>query len=108
MSEFKGIKQLQALMRAYKPPKPLSQRSQRDFPGNSLQHRAARGLISQAQKIQRSGDKLLGIETTSRSGQKKEVLGFYNMPDPNSPMNKLIRKMGKVQKTKPNISPNVP
>ena len=108
MSEYKGLEQMRALMKHAKRPKPLSQRSQREFPGNSLQHRAARSLIAKAQQIQTSGDKMLSVVSQKASGAKKEILGFYNMPDPNSPMNKLIRKMGNVKKTKPNISRNVP
>ena len=112
MSEYKGLEQMRALMKHAKLPKPMSQRSQREFPGNSLQHRAARSLIAKAQEIQTSGDKMLSVVRGTVDVNKKkiqrEILGFYNMPDPNSPMNKLIRKMGNVKKTKPKISSNVP
>ena len=100
MSEFKGIKQLQALMRAYKAPK------SKDYIGQDAGSRAARGVLSvgesqlrkrqkEAQVIKETGQKLFGVQTTSRSGQKKEVLGFYNVPNPNSPVNRLMRYMGK-------------
>lgn len=108
MSEYKGLEQMRALMKHAKLPTPFSERSMKDFPGNSLQHKAGRKLISKARKIQSSGDKMLSVVHTAASGAKRELIGFYNMPNPNSPMNKLIRKMGNVKKTKPNISPNVP
>jgi len=71
MSEYKGIEQMRALMRHAKLPKPMSQRSQREFPGNSLQHRSARNLIVKAQKIQASGDRLIKMMSGKRVGAVK-------------------------------------
>ena len=100
MSDYKGLDQMRALMKHAKLPTPLSQRSQRDFPGTGFKHRAMRRLISKAQKIQASGDKMLSVVRTTASGAKKELLGIYNMPNPNSPMNRLIRSMGSTGATK--------
>lgn len=47
-------------------------------------------------EIKSRGKKLLSFEHRSASGDKKELLGFYHVPNPNSPMNKIIRYMGKV------------
>jgi|TARA_B100000085_G_C18471075_1_gene483090 hypothetical protein len=47
-------------------------------------------------EIRKKGNKIVGFEHRSRSGKTTELLGIYNMPDPNSPMNRLIRYMGKV------------
>ena len=50
-------------------------------------------------EIRKKGNKIVGFEHRSRSGKTTELLGIYNMPDPNSPMNRLIRYMGKLKKS---------
>lgn len=48
-----------------------------------------------ADEIRRKGKKIVSFEHRPSSGKSKELLGFYHVPDPNSPLNKLIRFMGK-------------
>jgi hypothetical protein len=50
------------------------------------------------EQIRKKGKKIVGLEHRSSSGKTKELLGFYYIPDENSPFNKLIRKMGKMMR----------
>ena len=55
-------------------------------------------------KIKKKGVKILSFEHRTKSyesgfkqkkfAKRKEILGLYHIPDPNSPMSKLIRYMG--------------
>ena len=47
-------------------------------------------------EIRQKGKKIVGFEHRSRSGKTTELMSLYHVPDPNSPMNRLIRYMGKV------------
>ena len=50
------------------------------------------------EQIRKKGKKIVSLEHRSGSGKNKELLGFYYIPDENSPFNKLIRKMGKMMR----------
>jgi|TARA_B100000035_G_scaffold43830_1_gene32789 hypothetical protein len=59
-------------------------------------------------KIRKKGKKIISFENRTKSHEsgfkqkkftkREELLGLYYIPDPNSPINKLIRFMGKKAK----------
>lgn len=59
-------------------------------------------------EIRKKGKKIVGFEHRSRSGKTTELLGFYHIPNPNSPMNRLIRYMGKIKKQAAGINADTP
>lgn len=61
-----------------------------------------------ADEIRNKGKKIVGFEHRSRSGKKTDLLSLYHVPNPNSPVNKLIRYMGKVKKQAAGISADAP
>ena len=50
------------------------------------------------EEIKAKGKKIVSFENRPKSGQKKEFFGIYYVPDPNSPLNRFMRFMGKSKK----------
>ena len=99
--ELKGLEQLKTMYRSYAKRKPMKQR----YIGTDIGNRVAR-IVSDTSRnynnmgelAREKGKKIVSIEHRSRSGKNKELLGFYYLPDENSPLNKLVRKMGNMMR----------